>query len=530
MKFRYINKVMFTAGITAVLFLSSCEKDLDRMPESEISSASVYADFSNYKQVLAKIYAGLAVSGQEGGDGNVDIGGIDGGTSNYLRQYFQMQELPTDEAVIAWNDATLPDMHNMTWSANNVFIRAMYYRIYYQVAMANEFIRETTDEKLASRNITGQNAETSRLYRNEARFMRALSYSHAIDLFGNGPFVTEKTEVGIAPPPRIDRKDLFLYIESELKDLETILKDPRTNEYGRADKAAVWMLLSKLYLNAEVYTGQQRYSDARIYAEKVINAGYSLKSNYGELFMADNNVNNNEVIFSINFDGLHTRTFGGTTYIIHAGVGGNMKPADFGINSGWGGIRSTKNLVNLFPDPNGTLDKRGKFHSDGQNLEINNQAEFADGYPLIKFKNVRKDGSQGSDTTGDFADTDFPLFRLGEAYLIYAEATLRGGGGSTATAIQYINLLRQRAYGNNSGNVTSINLDFILDERARELAWEATRRTDLIRFGKFTSSSYLWPFKGGIKDGKGVEAYRALYPIPNTDLTANPNLVQNPGY
>lgn len=530
MSFKYINKKIFTAGLTAVLFLSSCEKDLDRMPESEVTSASVYADFNNYKLVLSKIYAGLAVSGQEGGDGNPDIGGIDGGTSNYMRQYFQLQELPTDEAVIAWNDPSLPDLHNMNWSANNEFIRAMYYRVYYQIAISNEFIRETTDEKLASRNITGANAETSRLYRNEARFMRALSYFHAIDLFGNGPFVTETSEVGIKPPPRIERKALFSYIEGELKDLENLLKEPRTNDYGRADKAAVWMLLSKLYLNAEVYTGQQRYSDARIYAEKVINAGYSLKHNYDELFLADNNIDNNEVIFSVNYDGINTKTYGGTTYIIHAGVGGTMVPDDYGINSGWGGLRSTKNLVALFPDPNGVLDKRGKFHTNGQNLEINNQVEFTDGYPLIKFKNVRKNGSKGSDDTGLFADTDFPLFRLGEAYLIYAEAVLRGGGGSNSTAIQYINLLRERAYGNASGNVSSINLDFILDERARELAWEATRRTDLIRFGKFTSSSYVWPFKGGTKEGRGVQDFRTLYPIPNTDLIANPNLIQNPGY
>lgn len=530
MTLKYINKTIFTAGITAILFLTSCENDLDRMPETEITSASVYADYNNYKGVLAKIYAGLAMSGQEGGDGNPDVGGIDGGTSNYLRQYFQMQELPTDEAIIAWNDGSLPDIHNMTWSANNEFIRAMYYRIYYQIAVANEFIRETSDEKLASRNITGQNAENSKLYRNEARFMRALSYYHAIDLFGNGPFVTENTEVGIAAPPRIDRKSLFTYIESELKDLENVLKDPKTNEYGRADKAAVWMLLSKLYLNAEVYTGQPRYSDARIYAEKVISAGYTLKANYSELFLADNNIANNEIIFPVNFDGQHTRTFGGTTYIIHAGVGGSMSPAQYGINSGWGGLRTTKNLVNLFPDPNGNLDKRGNFHSDGQNLEINSVFAFTDGYPLVKFKNIKKDGTKGSDTTGDFVDTDFPLFRLGEAYLIYAESTLRGGGGSTATAIQYINQLRQRAYGSTAGNVTSINLDFILDERARELAWEATRRSDLIRFGKFTSGSYLWPFKGGIKNGKAVEDFRTLYPIPDTDLNANPNLIQNPGY
>ncbi len=526
MKFKNI----FTIGVAASLFLISCEKDLDRMPETEVASNTVYGDFANYKGVLAKIYAGMAVSGQEGGDGNPDISGIDGGTSNYLRQYFQLQELPTDEAVIAWNDGSLPDLHNMTWAANNEFITALYYRIYYQVAVANEFIRETADDKLASRNISGANADEARMYRNEARFMRALSYYHALDLFGSGPFTTEKDEVGIKPPPRSDRKQLFTYVESELKELEGLLKDPKTNEYGRADKAAVWMLLAKLYLNAEVYTGQGRYNDARVYAEKVISAGYSLKPNYGELFLADNNVGNTETIFSVNFDGVRTRTFGGTTYIIHAGTGGTMNPGSLGINSGWGGLRTTKNLVNLFPSTDGSQDKRGVFHTDGQNLDISNVTAFTDGFPLIKFKNVTKTGQQGSDSAGDFVDTDFPLFRLADAYLMYAEAVLRGGGGSQSQALTYVNALRTRAYGNTSGNVTSINLDFILDERARELAWEATRRTDLIRFKKFTSASYVWPFKGGVKDGKGVEDYRNLYPIPASDLNANPNLIQNPGY
>lgn len=529
MKFTIKHKLM-TAGLAVGLLLVSCEKDLERLPQTEITSASVYADFNNYKGVLAKIYAGLAVSGQEGGDGNPDIGGIDGGTSNYLRQYFQLQELPTDEAVIAWGDPGLPELHNMNWGSNNPFITALYYRIYYQIAISNEFIRETSDEKLASRNIAGAQADEARLYRNEARFMRALSYAHAVDLFGNGPFVTEKDAVGITPPPRIERKALFEYVESELKDLENLLKDPRSNEYGRADKAAVWMLLSKLYLNAEVYTGTARYNEARTYAEKVINANYSLKPNYNELFLADNNLDNNEVIFSVNFDGVHTRSFGGTTYIIHGSTGGSMVPSDYGINSGWGGLRSTKNIAKLFPAVDGSVDKRGNFYTNGQSLEIENIATFTDGYPIIKFKNIKRNGAPGSDTGGDFVDTDFPLFRLADAYLIYAESVLRGGGGSTATAIQYVNLLRQRAYGNTSGNVSSINLDFILDERARELSWEATRRTDLIRFGKFTSGSYLWPFKGGVKDGRQVENFRNLYPIPASDLNANPNLIQNQGY
>ncbi|RQP14765.1 MAG: RagB/SusD family nutrient uptake outer membrane protein [Chryseobacterium sp.] len=525
MKLNRINSKILTVAAACLLTFTSCEKDLDREPITEVTSASMYADFNNYKNILAKCYAGLAMSGQTGGDGEPDIGGIDGGTSNYLRQYFQLQELPTDEAVIAWQDGALPDLHNMTWSANNEFITAFYYRIFYQVAVCNEFIRETTDTKLASRNITGENAAKAVDYRNEARLLRALSYYHAIDLFGNVPFVTEEASVGKDGPPRITRADLFKYVEAELKDLETTLKDPRTNEYGRADKAVAWALLAKLYLNAEVYTGTARYSDARIYAEKVINAGYGLKSKYEDLFLADNHMSNPEVVFPINFDGQHTRTFGGTTYIIHAAIGGSMNPADFGVNGGWGGLRTTRSFVELFPDANGSKDKRGKFYTEGQDIEINNISTFTDGYPLIKFKNLTSTGRPGSDPAGDFVDTDFPMFRLADMYLTYAEAVLRGGGGSQAQALQYVNALRTRAYGDNTGNVSSLTLDFILNERARELSWEATRRTDLIRFGKFTSGAYLWPWKGGVKAGKAVEAHRVLYPIPNSDLIANPNLI-----
>ncbi len=139
-----------------------------------------------------------------------DIGGIDTGTSSYLRQYFQLQELPTDEAVVAWNDAFLPDLHNMNWGSTNSFVTALYYRIFYQVALCNEFIRETTDEKLASRNITGPQAEEARLFRNEARFLRALSYYHAIDMFGNVPFVTENDEVGVKPPKELQEQNYLL--------------------------------------------------------------------------------------------------------------------------------------------------------------------------------------------------------------------------------------------------------------------------------------------------------------------------------
>ncbi|MEO6039112.1 MAG: RagB/SusD family nutrient uptake outer membrane protein [Saprospiraceae bacterium] len=520
------------AVLLVTLAMAACTKDLDREPFYDATSASVYQDFNNYKLILAKLYAGIAVSGQQGPAGKPDISGIDEGFSSYWRQYWQLQELTTDEAVIGWNDGTIAQLHYMTWTPANEFIGALYNRFFYQIALCNEFIRETSDDKLSGRGIGGANLEDAKKFRSEARFLRALSYYHAMDLFGNVPFVTEQDAVGSFFPRQISRTELFNYIESELLGLETELTAAKQNEYGRADAAAVWSLLAKMYLNSEVYTTRAKYTEAISYASKVINAGFTLQPDYSHLFLADNN-NSPEIIFPIVYDGLRIKSYGGMTYLVHAPVGGNMSPADFGINGGWSGLRTTKNVVNLFPDPNATADKRGMFHTSGQSIDVTEIPTFTDGYPITKFRNVTSTGVKGSDPAGDFPDTDFPMFRLADIYLIYAEAVLRGGsGGDRATALQYINALRQRAYGNASGNINDgqLTLDFILDERGRELNWEATRRTDLIRFGKFTSSSYVWPWKGQVLEGKGVEDYRTLFPIPSSDLTANPNLHQNPGY
>ncbi len=527
---KYLYKKIILGSITlgTLFFTGSCTQDLEREPTLGLTSSVLYKDFSNYKPALAKIYAGLAIGGQgdqNNGDANTDIGGIDGGFSNYLRQMYSMQVLTTDEAVIAWADAGLPEMHSMTWNASNPFVAAIYYRIFNVIAVSNEFIKNTTDEKLSSNGIAGNDLTEAKYMRAEARFLRAQSYYHALDLFGNVPYVTETTDIINTPPPRIVRAELFKYVESELLACANELKDARTNEYGRADKAAAWALLARLYLNAQVYTGTARYTDCITYCNKVISAGYALKTNYASLFMADNNVSNPEVILSVNYDGTSTRTYGGSTFMVHAAVGGSMPASQFGINGGWGGLRTTKAFVNLFT-PN---DQRGNFYTNGQNLEINNVSTFTDGYAFIKYKNIKfSNGAPGSDASGDFVDADIPLYRLADIYLMYGESVARGGsGGSTATALGYVNALRTRAGANTVG---SINTDFFLDERARELSWEATRRTDLIRYGKFTSSSYLWPWKGGVKDGKAVEDYRNLFPIPANDIVANPNLIQNPGY
>ncbi|RYC67904.1 MULTISPECIES: RagB/SusD family nutrient uptake outer membrane protein [Spirosoma] len=523
-------------GVLAALLLTaaSCLQDLDRQPVYDVTSASVYKDPANYKQVLAKLYAVLAVSGQQGPAGKPDIAGIDEGFSNYLRQYWKAQELTTDEAVIGWNDGSLPDYHNMNWSSSNEFITAMYNRIFYMVTATNEFIRETTDAKLAERGITGQAATDARTFRAEARFLRALAYTHAIDLFGSVPFVTETDAVGSFQPRQISRAELFTYVETELKAIEEEMAAPRAAEYGRADRAAAWTLLAKLYLNAQVYTGTARYTDAVTYANKVIQSNaYALDADYSKLFLADNG-SSREIILPVTFDGTRTKTYGGMTFLVHAAVGGKMSPTSFGINSGWAGLRTTKGLVDSFADPSGRTDTRALFFTDGQNLEINEVLnKFEDGYAITKFKNVTSAGQPGSDVEGNFPDTDFPLFRLADVYLMYAEAVLRGGtGGDAATALTYVNLLRQRAYKGTTGNITAtaLTLDFILSERARELYWEGHRRTDLIRYGRFTEATYLWPFKGGVKAGRAVESFRTVFPLPAADLIANPNLKQNTGY
>ncbi len=526
----FLVKGILAAGLL-IFSATSCTDDLDRLPRYDFTSEVVYSDFNNYRSVLAKIYAGLSLTGQRGPDGRPDVLGIDEGASNYIRQFWQLQQVPTDETVLGWADAGLPELNMITWTPSNGFIRAMYNRIFFQITLANEFIRETSDARLGSRGITGANLTTAQLYRAEARFMRALSYLHALDLFGNVPFVTENDPVGVFFPRQISRAELFSYVESELLAVESLMVAPRQNEYGRADQAAAWTALAKLYLNAEVYTGQARYTDAANYAKRVIDAGYSLHPNYDHLFLTDNNTSP-EIIFAVVSDGTRTQSYGATTFLVNASIGGTMNAADFGTSGGWAGLRTTRNLVNLFPDITGSTDTRANFFTNGQRLEINDLSTFQDGYAIMKYKNVSSAGQRGSDPAGTFVDTDFPLFRLADVYLMYAEAVLRGGSGDRGLALNYINLIRQRAYGNNSGNISNaqLTLNFILDERARELYWEAHRRTDLIRYGVFTADNYVWPFKGGVREGRGVADHYRLYPIPEADIIANPNLRQNDGY
>jgi hypothetical protein len=486
-----------------------------------VTSLTVYDTPAAFKGGLAKLYATFALSGQQGPNGQADISGIDEGFSNYLRQLWNAQELSTDEAVMSWNDASIKDFHWQTWAPNDVFIAAIYSRIMYTVALCNEFIRASAG-----------NADADIIkYHAEARFLRALAYYHAIDLFGNPPFVTEADVPGAFFPKQTTRAELFTYIESELKAIENELGTPKF-EYARADQGAAWTLLAKLYQNAKVYTGTDRSADCVTYCKKVIASSYTLNTKYANNFTADNNLSA-EIIFPITSDGQHTQSWGGMTYLVHAPVGGSMPPAQFGIGGGWGGIRTTKAFVGKFADTSGKTDSRAMFWTDGQKLEIVDIGQFTDGWAITKYKNLTSTGAAAPHAHPDFVDTDYPVFRLADVYLMYAEGVLRGAStGDAATALGYVNALRQRAYGNTNGNITTgqMTLDFILDERARELYWEGHRRTDLIRYGKFTGGSYLWPWKGKVAEGTATESFRDLYPIPSNDLGANPTLKQNPGY
>lgn len=361
-----------------------------------------------------------------------------------------------------------------------------------------------------------------------------------MDLFGKSTFITEENKIGTDLPKEIQRADLFNYIEKELKSIDSTLAPAKTIEYGRVDQAAAWALLARMYLNAEVYTGTPRYADALTYAKKVIDAGYRLKPGYQKLFMADNDKQKDEFIFVITCDGFHTQAYGNTTFLAHAPSGDDHD--DYGVGSGWNGYRATASLANLFADKTGATDNRAlfttsKYNASPAQMAITDVSDFNNGVHVKKYVNIRSDGGAVSDVTKTFSDIDFPVIRLSEMYLIYAEAFLRSGGGDAAAALDYMNKIRFRAYGdsygtNNAGrlNAADLTLQTVLDERGRELYWEGHRRTDLIRYGLLTTANYLWPWKGGVPSGTAVESKYNIFPVPAANRTANPNLTQNSGY
>jgi len=537
-----------------VLLFASCAKKLDLFPQNDFTTEKAYATPEGYKQVLAKIYGSFSVSGNNGPDdaNGADITGLDQGSQiAFIRSLFNNEELPTDEAICYWNDQTIKGLHNFNWTSDDPFLKGTYARPLWTITLINEYLRQSTPENIASRGITGTAADDITVSRAEVRFLRAFDYWVIMDLFGKSTFITEADLVGSNLPVEISRKDLFAYIETELKAVENDLPAMPV-EYGRVGKGAAQALLARIYLNAEVYTGEKKYTEAITYASKVI-PNYSLNevavngySAYEQLFMADNDRLTNEIIWAINCDGLHTKSYGNTSFLVNASSGAD-KPTDYFAGSGsagWKGYVATKTFANLFSDLSGGTDKRAMFTTSKYtpspgNVSISvdplsvNEAWFdqtsGSGLHVNKWKNVRSDNQPIHDVTNyTYADIDFPVFRLAEIYLIYAEAVLRNGeGGNLSTALEYVNKIRRRA---GASELSSISLQDILDERGRELYWEGHRRTDLIRYGLLTTGTYLWEWKGGLAGGTGKDDKYNVFPIPASARIANPNLSQNTGY
>lgn len=486
------------------------------------------SDNSPYKYFLGLLYARLAAIEVNNGGGRF----IPNNEPDYdfIRSLFMLQQVPTDETVVAWGDMGVQPLNQNNFTTNNPFIKCMYMRLKDIIVNANSFLTATSSERLAEINIETAEGNRIKAYRAEARFLRALAYYYAIDLFGGFEFITENLPANGAKPSYINRAGLFSYIESELIAIENDLLPTKTNEYGRADKSCAWMLLAKLYLNAQVYIGTPKYTECLTNINKIINTAlYSLTNQYRLLFLADNRTNSaqEEVIFPVVADGKKLGTYGNTTFIIHAATGGSMLPADLGIAGGWNGLRTRRECAAII-DATGVSDSRNFLYKNGQTADINDLFNFTQGYGVTKFKNKNANGTNGDTTI--FAGTDFPLFRLADVWLMYAECVLRGGGGGNSNmALTFMNFLRGRS---GAGGISSsdLTLDFIFRERTRELYWECHRRTDLIRFNKFSGADYLWQWKGGSVNGTGTAATTNLYPIPADILLNNGNLVQNPGY
>ncbi len=521
--------------LLSVVLISSCTDDLNTEPEVEQTlAATLEQDPNAVKGLLAKLYGGLALHGigaLEGDDQLTDILGDDSGETVYLRSLWNMQEMTADLVKNRWGDGGLDPLTTATgWVSTNKFLGYMYNRIFFQVGQVNNFILETEGLDFAEKDII----------RAEARFLRALSYYHAMDLFGGVPVVTEADGIGGALKAPSKREEVFAFVETELLEIRDII--PASNEYGRASKATVNMVLAKIYLNAEVYTGAQRYDAALSASELVINDGnYSLDDDYQSIFQGDN-FTSPEIIFPLIGDRVNAQSFGNTTYLVNGSYGDStMDIASFGAQASWFGHRCTEALYGLFDElnPNSTdtsidetdvnEDRRAIFHTSGHNPVMEDYRKWEDGYPTTKFRNTY---AEGTAPLMNASDIDFPMFRLADAYLMYAEAHLRNGGGSLDAALGYVNALRERAYGNTNGNIASseLTLDFIIDERARELYYEAHRRQDLIRFKRFTGGTYLWPWKGGVVSGIPIPENYDLFPFPLEALQANPNIDQNDGF
>lgn len=544
---RNMKHIAWIAAGASMLF-TACIGDLDTLPlnPSDSTSETVYgADESGYIAGLTKLYFNF-VSNE-----TTDLQVSDAGASELVRAFWTVQEVTSDACKCAWeNDAWVRAMNTNTWSdADNDATYAVYVRTLQGIAYTNEYLRQTASDRLSDRGVSSELAAKIQGFRAEARFLRAYFYWMALDVFGDVPFTTENSPFGGGVNHKqASRKDVFDYCISELTALaadNSPMPAARSN-YPRADKGAVLGLLARMYLNAEVYTGTPMWQEAKDACEDIFTMGYSLCPEYTDLFRGDNGENPealNEVLFGISYDAEQTQSYGGTSYLTLAAIAATDVSSTQminGVNNGWGGIRVPYEYVEKYFNVRnadysaGTYDvndKRGRmFYIKGRSESMDGALYvFLNGWSCLKFNNIPHNMDQDSylatAASKAYSDIDFPMIRLGEIYLIYAEACMNLGQANTA--LPKVQDLAARA---GVTAPTSITQEWLIEERARELMWEGHRRTDLIRYGKFTSSSFLWTYKGGSFSGQGFDDHMKIFAIPASELASNPELHQNPGY
>lgn len=572
------NIVPAAAALLLCTGLASCTDDLSKGNIDPTVAGEV-----DIQGMYNKCYAGLIM---EGNDGAADFTIQDAGKSTLIRNIYNLNELPTDEGICWWSDEGLADLNFGSISAGNSFLQFPYYRLMSNITYCNHFL------SLGCSDAT-MNAEV--------RFLRAYYYFLMTDFFGDPPFTDaisseapkqahtyfagfdESASYTRAQLLNMGRTYMYSWIESELLAIEPDMlpAEPELDteaNYGRADKAAAWLLLSRLYLNAEVYTGTPQWAKAKEYAEKVINSSYELFNvantayvdnsgnsvhSYDMLFMGNNGSNgaSREAILPLLQDGEATQGWGGSLFFIAAHWNAEMETVT-GNSAGttgntWAGMRVRPEFVKKFiSDPTRlegltTMAIRGTVQDDRALLwgvehtaDLGNNTSFADGLAIPKWNNnyaysandyamaMAGQKALAQPHNDYYVDTDFFLFRKAEAYLTYVEADLHINGSANEQDRTYMNMLRSRANTSLYGTTSAITLSEVLDERAREFYCEGQRRTDLIRNGQYggPQATYQWSYKNGTKNGTNFESFRNVFPIPEAEIKANSNLTQINGY
>lgn len=535
--------------IIASVLLASCVNDLDTLPLNKTEPVSEYVygkDENAYLSGLGRLYFQFVTNDL------TDLQQMDGGASEIIRAFWSVQETTTDEAKCSWeNDAWVRALNTNTWSeTQNDAVYAVYVRTLQGIALVNEYLRQTAPERLEARGVSADLARKIDSFRDEARFIRAYLYWMAIDCFGSVPFTTEKSPFGGAYfPQQASRADIFDFCVNELTYLmsdESDMPLPRSN-YPRADKGSAAGLLARMYLNSEVYTGVERWAEAKAVCEGIFGMGYTLCPDYAALFRGDNGENlqaRGEMLWTVDYNAEKTQSYGGSSYILSATLASTDitdESRPNGQRNGWAGLRVPYEFVSRYFDVSGqdyltgaydVADKRGEvFYIKGRQESMENALySFMNGWSCLKFNNIPFGQTNESylpqSALKSFADVDFPMIRLGEIYLIYAEACMHLG--EEGMALPKLRELSSRA---GVEPPQQISQEFLVAERARELMWEAHRRTDLIRYGLFHTDAYRWPYKGGDSyAGQSFPEYKCIFPIPPTELATNDKLVQNPGY